>query len=244
MPTYDKPTGPKVNPALQAASQAQPPAAGSPIPSGAGRPSGAPNTKSIIRYEQIARYRVAGRMSDQKIADMVGLTPQALALAIKAPTYKEIEDGLLEGRLTQIDEQLAGEDEQIRDLARAAVPAALRALVDGVTQRRDLRSALVAAKTILQFDPNKTLTEQGKAPVQPGGDGGPQLPENVIAYLSLQGNKVVAEIRTSSHPSVSVSGEGLDSTAKEVGDCDGKADVIAQAQRPPIPLILQEEGEA
>jgi hypothetical protein len=194
-------------------------------------------------------------MSDQKIADMVGLTPQALALAIKTPTYKEIEDGLLEGRLTQIDEQLAGEDEQIRDLARAAVPAALRALVEGVTQRRDLRSALVAAKTILQFDPNKTLTEQGKAPAFGDNDprsGGPQLPENVIAYLSLQGNKVVAEIRTSSHPSVSVSGEGLDSTANEVGDCDGKADVIAQAQRPsipsipsnPIPMVLQEEGEA
>ena len=246
MPTYDKPTGPSVSPASrQTASQAQPTAAGSPIPSGAGRPAGAINTKSVIRYEQIARYRVAGRMSDQKIADMVGLTPQALALAIKTPTYKEIEDGLLEGRLTQIDEQLAGEDEQIRDLASAAVPAALRALIDGVTQRRDLRSALVAAKTILQFDPNKTLTEQGKAPaLGDGSSGGPQLPENVIAYLSLQGNKVVAEIRTSSHPSVSVSGEGLDSTANEVGDCDGKADVIAQAQRPPIPLILQEEGEA
>jgi hypothetical protein len=92
----------------------------------------------------------------------------------------------------------------------------------------------VAAKTILQFDPNKTLTEQGKAPVQPGGEGGPQLPENVIAYLSLQGNKVVAEIRTSSHPSVSVSGEGLDSATTP--------SPAVESQK--IPMVLQAEGEA
>jgi hypothetical protein len=160
-------------------------------------------------------------------------------LAIKTPTYKEIEEGLLEGRLTQIDEQLAGEDDQIRDLARAAVPAALRALVEGVTQRRDLRSALVAAKTILQFDPNKTLTEQGKAPVERGGDSGPQLPENVIAYLSMQGNKVVAEIRTSSQPSVAVSDEGRNLATTLTSEPKPQA-----AEYPAIPMILQQEGEA
>ena len=215
---------------------------------GAGRPAGSLNSKSVIRYEQIARYRVAGRMSDAKIAEMVGLTPQALTLAIKTPTYKEIEEGLLEGRLTQIDEQLAGEDDQIRDLARAAVPAALRALVEGVTQRRDLRSALVAAKTILQFDPNKTLTEQGKAPVERGsGDSGPQLPENVIAYLSMQGNKVVAEIRTSSQPSVAVLDEGPILATTQPPPRDAVPDVALVAttvDQVQLPLILQAEGEA
>ncbi len=240
MASYPKPTAStQSNAGGQTGSGSSPSQGASGTGGGAGRPAGSLNSKSVIRYEQIARYRVAGRMSDAKIAEMVGLTPQALTLAIKTPTYKEIEEGLLEGRLTQIDEQLAGEDDQIRDLARAAVPAALRALVEGVTQRRDLRSALVAAKTILQFDPNKTLTEQGKAPVERGGDSGPQLPENVIAYLSMQGNKVVAEIRTSSQPSVAVSDEGRNLATTLTSEPKPQA-----AEYPAIPMILQQEGEA
>ena len=234
----------------------------------AGRPagvSGGTNSKSIIRYEQIARYRVAGRLSDQKIAEMVGLTPLRLSQIVNGdPTYKEIEESLLEGRLSAIDMQLAGEEEEIRNIARAAVPAALRALVDGVTQRRDLRSALVAAKTILQFDPDKTLTEQGKAPAFggdfPEGDPrrGPQLPENVIAYLSMQGNKVVAEIRCSPSgnppggqvPSkdnviVDPSLEGRPNTPAEVAGLPKESlSSLSKGEKSPIPLVMQTEGEA
>jgi hypothetical protein len=137
-------------------------------------------------------------------------------------------------------------------------------LVDGVTQRRDLRSALVAAKTILQFDPDKTLTEQGKAPAFggdfPEGDPrrGPQLPENVIAYLSMQGNKVVAEIRCSPSgnppggqvPSkdnviVDPSLEGRPNTPAEVAGLPKESlSSLSKGEKSPIPLVMQTEGEA
>jgi hypothetical protein len=181
-------------------------------------------------------------MTDQKIAEMVGMSPGGLALAIRTPEYKEIEAGIFEGRLTQIDYDLAEQDEEIKKHARAAVPAALRALVDGVTQRRDLRSALLAAKTILQFDPSHTLSDSplrggaggsGGTGGLGGAEGAPQLPENVIAYLSLQGNKVVAEIRTPSSATTSAQ-----TTASDNSLVDSKrVEVGITAQEPAQPLV-------
>jgi hypothetical protein len=207
-----------------------------------------------MRYEQIARYRASGRMTDAKVAEMVGMSPGGLALALRTPEYKEIEAGVFEGRLTQIDYDLAEQDEEIKKHARAAVPAALRALVDGVTQRRDLRSALLAAKTILQFDPSHTLSDSslrgeaggsGGTGGLGGAEGAPQLPENVIAHLSLQGNKVVAEIRTSSR------GPGGSSVShSQETPLEPKTEIHAERPAEQIqetsvkqPLVVMPEGE-
>jgi len=144
-------------------------------------------------------------MTDAAIADIVGLTPTGLALAVKTSAYLAIEQEVREGRLSELEEEIDSERNQIRRMATAAVPAALRALVETVSQKQDLRSALQAAKTILQFDPAKTLTEaspRSGASGEAGSSGGPQLPENVIAYLSIQGNLVVGQMKSSASPEV------------------------------------------
>jgi hypothetical protein len=140
--------------------------------------------KTNIKIPQVARWRIAG-ISDRRIAQMLGMTPSGLAQLLATPEYIEYEAALLNGHLSAMDRALAGKVEAIHQECRQAVPAALRCLVDTVTQRRDLKAAMAAAKEILDRDPDRTLvTSTSDEAVAPG------VPAEVIEAAAAEGNAI------------------------------------------------------
>jgi hypothetical protein len=132
---------------------------------GSGSPGPAPGTlhaQTKIRIEQIARYRIAG-IRDFRIAEILKITPAALKFITEKVEYKEVEEALLVGHLTEMDLALAGQVDPLRQEVRNAVPAALRCLVDAVNQRRDLRTALAASVEILKRDPDRVAPDLERA---------------------------------------------------------------------------------
>lgn len=129
--------------------------------SGSQSPGPTPGTlhaQTKIRIEQIARYRIAG-LRDIRIAEILKITPAALKFITDKVEYKEVEEALLIGHLTEMDLALAGQVDPLRQEVRNAVPAALRCLVDAVNQRRDLRTALAASVEILKRDPDRVAPD-------------------------------------------------------------------------------------
>lgn len=139
---------------------------------------------SSIKIPQIARWRIAG-VTDTKIAELIHMSIPGLARILATDEYKQYEAALLNGHLTDMDRALAGKVKAIHEEVRQAVPAALRALVDTVTQRRDLKAALAAAKEILDRDPDHTLpTSTSDEVVAPG------IPAEVLNAAAEEGNKI------------------------------------------------------
>lgn len=137
-----------------------------------------------IKIPQIARWRIAG-VTDIRIAALMQMTLSGLARILASQEYIEYEAALMNGHLGAMDEALAGKIKEIQGECRRAVPAALRALVDTVTQRRDLKAALQAAKEILDRDPDRTLvnaTEQET--IAPG------VPAEIINKAAEEANKI------------------------------------------------------
>jgi len=141
-----------------------------------------------IKIPQIARWRIAG-VPDVKIASLLGMSPGGLARITSLPEYKEYEAALLNGHLSKMDEALAGKIAAIRHEFKTAVPAAMRCLVDAVTQRRDLRAALEAAKEILDRDPDRALVKSKDDQVVPG------LPTEVLDLAAAEGNAVATKLQ-------------------------------------------------
>lgn len=148
-----------------------------------------------IKIPQIARWRIAG-VSDGRIAQLINMTPSGLARLLATPEYVEYEAALMQGHLTAMDRALSGKVEAIHNELRQAVPAALRALVDTVTQRRDLKAAMAAAKEILDRDPDRTLVHAGEQAVAPG------VPAEVIAAAAEEGNKIATSYEEKNKPKV------------------------------------------
>lgn len=139
---------------------------------GQGTSGPAPGTlhaQTKIRIEQIARYRIAG-LRDIRIAEILKITTAALKFITDKTEYKEVEEALLIGQLTEMDLALAGQVDPLRQEIRNAVPAALRCLVDAVTQRRDLRTALAASVEILKRDPDRVAPDLEKSSSNSRGD--------------------------------------------------------------------------
>lgn len=137
-----------------------------------------------IKIPQIARWRIAG-VTDRKIAELLGMSGSGLAQILVTEEYKDYEAALLNGHLSAMDRALAGKVEAIQQECRQAVPAALRCLVDTVTQRRDMKAAFAAAKEILDRDPDRILpTNRDAEPVAPG------VPAEIISAAAEEGNKI------------------------------------------------------
>jgi len=139
---------------------------------GSGTSGPAPGTlhaQTKIRIEQIARYRIAG-IRDFRIAEILKITPAALKFITEKVEYKEVEEALLIGHITEMDLALSGQIDPLRQEIRNAVPAALRCLVDAVTQRRDLRTALAASVEILKRDPDRVAPDLERAARTSEGD--------------------------------------------------------------------------
>lgn len=139
-------------------------------------------TKTNIRIPQIARWRLAG-INDDKIAEMLGLTKSGIQQICKSKEYKDHEEAVLNGHISEMDKALSGNVDAIRREFRVAVPAAMRCVVDAVTQRKDLRTALQAAEIIFKRDPDRTLSEVSDA-VEPG------LPQEVLDAAVAEGNAI------------------------------------------------------
>ena len=145
------------------------------------------SVKHKMRMEQVARYRVAG-LKDAAIASLVGLTQAGLAVLVSSPEYKELENAIFTGQISDLDRALAGKVKAIQEEARVAVPAALRTLVEACNQRRDLKTALAAAKTIIEIDPDKTFSPSEKAE-----DGVPKISPDFLKNIVGEAEKVAKE---------------------------------------------------
>jgi hypothetical protein len=146
------------------------------------------NKTARIKIPQIARWRIAG-ISDGKIAQLIGMSPSGLAGLLASREYLDYENSYLEGHLSEMDRNLAGKRDVLRQGLREAVPAALRCLVDTVTQRRDMKAAFAAAREILDRDPDRTLQAQPEAQQSTTPE---EVPEAVMEAAVKAGN-VVAE---------------------------------------------------
>jgi putative ribosome biogenesis GTPase RsgA len=115
-----------------------------------------PRVKIII--EQLARMRVAG-IRDNIIAAKLGMTQSGLSRILALPEYRELEEAVLMGTVSKMDSALAGRADAMKDYLRQGVPVALRALVETVSQTKDLRARLSAASELLDRDPDKTFAK-------------------------------------------------------------------------------------
>ena len=148
----------------------------------------APSPTKTIKIPQIVRWRIAG-VTEVKIADLLGVTVQAIRQIIVSDDYKQEEEAVLNAHLSAMDEALAGKVSVIHQQFRAAVPAAMRALVDAVTQRRDLKTAIAAAGEILDRDPDRTLAKRS-AKQSGDEDSAPRLPDEVLAQAVTESNEI------------------------------------------------------
>jgi len=122
-----------------------------------------PTDKVKILVELIARYRVA-RLSDDSIAIRLGLSRSGLSRLLATPEYKIAQEQALQEITGHMDSILKSRaDFLAQGFVKEAVPEALKALVDTVRQRKDLRACLKAATEILDRDPNDTLKMDKKA---------------------------------------------------------------------------------
>lgn len=111
-----------------------------------------------ILIEQIARMRVAN-IRDNIIAAKLGMSQSGLSRIIALPEYQDVENCVLTGTVSKMDSALAGRADALKDYCRQGVPLALRALVESVTQSRDLRARISAAGELLDRDPDKTFAK-------------------------------------------------------------------------------------
>jgi len=150
-----------------------------------------PTDRLLIKIEQIARLRVAG-IKDVRIAALVNLTNSGLQRILATPDYQEHEAAVLAGTITKMDEALAGRVNEMKQEFAVGVPAAMRALLETVTQRRDLRARLAAASEILDRDPDRAFakTRLGISEVAPGVT----LPDTVLEIAAQAGATAVADL--------------------------------------------------
>lgn len=137
-----------------------------------------------VKIPQIVRWVIAG-ISEVRIAELLQMTPAGIRIILNSPEYKEYEAAYLNGHLSAMDRAMAGKIDVLRTEMRNAVPAALRCLVDSVTQRKDLKTALEAAKEILRRDPDRTLPESAEDSfIEPG------IPAEVLDAAAREGNSL------------------------------------------------------
>jgi len=164
-------------------------------------------SKVDLRLPQIARLRVAGAR-DAVIASAVGLSPMGLARILSLPEYKLCEQQVLDTLVGKMDTALAGKADLLRQQFSVGVPMAMRALLDSVQQRRDLKASLEAAKELLDRDPDRTFSKQPSS-----ASAQPTLSAELLAQLAPTADKVatsVAEAATHEEAAPSMPVENAD----------------------------------
>lgn len=152
------------------------------------------SSPTAIKIPQIVRWRIAG-VSEVKIAQLLGVTTQSIRQIVATQEYMDEEQAYLNAHLSEMDKALAGKIDVIHQNFRVAVPAAMRCLVDAVTQRKDLKTALAAAGEILDRDPDRTLARQSQR--KEGEHEAPKLPDEVLAQAVVESNEIAQALNGS-----------------------------------------------
>lgn len=143
-----------------------------------------------LRIEEIARLRIRGLTAAQ-ISNLLGLSEPGIARIVALPEYKETEEALLTGHVTKLDEALGENREALKLACRSLVPAAMRTLLEAVTQRRDLRASLEAAREILDRDPERTFAKATRAAdASAGANAPPLIPTALLASTAAEADRV------------------------------------------------------
>lgn len=143
--------------------------------------------RMMLKIAQIARMRIAG-IKDTSIATHLNITNSGLQRILRTPDYQEYEEAIFAGHLSKMDERLAGKVDLLGKQARAAVPMALRTIIEVAMQRRDLKSALAASKEILDRDPDRVLAKD----VATAGPG-QSLPQVLFDSIAKDADIVASE---------------------------------------------------
>jgi hypothetical protein len=129
--------------------------------------------------------RVAG-IRDNIIAAKLGMTQSGLSRIVALPEYQELEEAVLMGTVSKMDQALAGRADAMKEYLRQGVPVALRALVETVSQTKDLRARLSAASELLDRDPDKNFVK-GAARID---DHAPSLNEKFLDSVTAGADAV------------------------------------------------------
>lgn len=146
--------------------------------------------KVKIAMEQLARMRIAG-IRDGVIAAKLGYTQAGLSRILALPEYQELEEAILTGVVSKMDEALSGNVKAMTKYFENTVPVALRTLFETVTQRRDLRAAMSAATEILDRDPQGTFSKK-KVGLS---EESPQVSTAMLDSMTPDADKVAQEIK-------------------------------------------------
>jgi len=137
--------------------------------------------------------RVQG-VKDQVIQTLLQINPAAFQYLIKLDEYKEVEESLLLGHLSDLDRATAGQADVLRQQAREGVPLALRTLVEAATQRRDLRTALAAAGELLDRDPDRLFAKTSRSSLEQGIPIN-RVPQGVIDVTTSEADEVINDLK-------------------------------------------------
>ncbi len=101
--------------------------------------------------------------------------------------YKDAEASFVLGETSKLDELLGSKQEIMRTYFASSVPAAMRALVEMVQQKSDLKARLAASVELLDRDPKRSFVTARDAVSlsRPNADGtnAPTLPESMIEEI-------------------------------------------------------------
>jgi hypothetical protein len=145
-----------------------------------------------ITIEQVVRMRIAG-IRDGVIAVKLGMTQSGLSRILALPEYQDLENAVLTGHVSKMDEMLAGKIKDMEAYFEKAVPVALRTLLETCTQRRDLRAAMSASQEILDRDPQRTFSK--KTSISMSQDA-PAVSEKLLESVAVASDKAATESST------------------------------------------------
>lgn len=107
--------------------------------------------KTRMRWERAARMEAMG-VSDADIALAIGVSLPGLATLKQSLEYRQIRLQISTGILSDIDDGIADETQELRNRLKEQVPVAMQAIADLVAQKTDSKLRLQAAETILDRD--------------------------------------------------------------------------------------------
>jgi hypothetical protein len=106
------------------------------------------NIKTRLRMEKAARLTALG-LPDAEIALHIGLTPAGYATLKQSPDFRIIATQVATGVISDYDQELFDNLENVKDNIKALVPDALQAFADNVKQKVDPKLRQAAAECIM-----------------------------------------------------------------------------------------------
>lgn len=158
--------------------------------------SSAPKVR--IKIQHIATLRVSRPdIKDGEIAKIFNMSQGGLSRIYALPEYHAQEAFERKKLAKTLDDRVASNTPVLHEAMRQAVPTAMQALIDGVSQTRDLKSRMAAAAMIFKLDPDRTFREEKASDINQGNaqNGGVNtLTTNVLINLADMANQVARSV--------------------------------------------------